>query len=83
VLARGSTGDRSSHDGNREHSAQYQKEISVRRIVRYEDRTGGYRLEGDTPRQLDRQVFITHESLRAERLNQAQLSIRALESVKR
>jgi hypothetical protein len=83
VLAGTSAGDDPSVDDNRERSAQYQKEISVRRILRYEDRTGGYRFEGDALRQLDRQFFIMNEGLRTERFNQAQLSFRALKSVKR
>jgi hypothetical protein len=82
VLAGTSAGDHPSIDDNRERSAQYQKEISVRRILRYEDSTGGYCLEGDPPRQLSRQIFITNDGLRAERFNQTQLSVSALESVK-
>jgi hypothetical protein len=76
------TGDDPSVNRNRELPAQYQKEVSVSRILRYQDRARGYRLEGDAPRQLNRQVFITNEGLCAERFDQTQLSIRALKSVK-
>jgi hypothetical protein len=71
VLAGSSVGDDPSVDDNRERSAQYQKEISVRRILRYEDHAGAYRLKGYVPCQLNCQVFVTNEALRAERFNQA------------
>jgi hypothetical protein len=82
MLAGTPAGDHPSIDYNRALSAQYRKEVSVSRILRYEDHPRGYRLERDAPRQLNRQVFITNESLRTERLDQAQLSIGALESAK-
>jgi hypothetical protein len=82
MLAGTPAGDDPSVNCNRQLPAQYQKKVSVSRILRYEDRARGYRLEGDAPRQLNRQVFITNEGLRSERFDQAQLSIRALESVK-
>jgi hypothetical protein len=76
------TGDDPSVNCNRELPAQYQKEVPVSRTLRYKERACGHCLERDAPRQLNRQVFITNEGLRSEHFDQAQLSIRASESVK-
>jgi len=75
-------GDDPSVNSNRELPAQYQKEVSVSRTLRYKHAGSGHCPERDAPRQLNRQVFITNEGLRSEHFDQAQLSIRASESVK-
>jgi RNA:NAD 2'-phosphotransferase (TPT1/KptA family) len=83
VLAGTSPSYDSSIDDNRERSAQYSKEISVRGILRHKDCTGGYRLERNAFCQLNRQVFVMNEGLRTERFNKAHVSFKALESSKR